>query len=91
LIDTIGSVLCNLLSRDYGEFMPTGTVKWFNNNKGFGFIVPDDSSADLFAHYSSIEASGYKSLAEEDRVEFEIQEGPKGLQAVNIRVIGSDN
>lgn len=67
--------------------MPTGSVKWFNNNKGFGFIVPDDNGGDLFAHYSSIQASGYKSLNENDRVEFEIQEGPKGLQAVNIRIL----
>ena len=71
--------------------MPTGTVKWFNNNKGFGFIVPDGEGSDLFAHYSSIQAAGYKSLNEDDRVEFEIQEGPKGLQAVNIQVISDED
>lgn len=70
--------------------MPTGTVKWFNNNKGFGFIVPDENGGDLFAHYSSIQMPGYKSLNEEDRVEFEIQEGPKGLQAVNITLVKED-
>lgn len=70
--------------------MPTGTVKWFNNNKGFGFIVPDENGGDLFAHYSSIQMGGYKSLNEDDRVEFEIQEGPKGLQAVNITIVKED-
>ena len=67
--------------------MATGKVKWFNNSKGYGFIVADESGDDLFAHYSSIDTSGFKTLAEEDTVEFEIQEGSKGLQAVNIKVI----
>ena len=71
--------------------MPTGTVKWFNNNKGFGFIVPDDSGGDLFAHYSSIQSAGYKSLNEDDRVEFEIQTGPKGRQAIDIRVVAEED
>lgn len=65
----------------------TGTVKWFNEGKGFGFIAPDDGSKDLFAHYSEIRGSGFKTLTEAQRVEFEVAEGKKGLQAVNIRPV----
>ena len=65
--------------------MATGTVKWFNAEKGFGFIAPDDGSADVFAHYSAIASSGYKSLDENQKVEFEVTQGPKGPQAENIR------
>ena len=65
--------------------MPTGTVKWFNADKGFGFIAPDDGSADVFAHFSAINASGYRSLTENQKVEFETERGPKGLQAANVR------
>ena len=64
--------------------MSTGTVKWFNDAKGFGFITPDDGSKELFAHFSSIQAGGFKSLKENDKVEFEVREGPKGLQAANV-------
>jgi CspA family cold shock protein len=67
--------------------MAIGTVKWFNSEKGFGFIAPEDGSADVFAHYSAIAASGFRSLEENQRVEFEITRGPKGPQAENIRVI----
>jgi cold shock protein len=67
--------------------MATGTVKWFNSEKGFGFIAPDDGSADLFAHYTAIAGSGYKSLEENQKVEFETARGPKGLQAENIRAL----
>ena len=67
--------------------MPTGTVKWFNSEKGFGFIAPDDGGPDLFAHYSAIATSGYRSLEENQKVEFETARGPKGLQAENITVI----
>jgi CspA family cold shock protein len=63
----------------------TGIVKWFNDGKGFGFITPDSGSKDLFAHFSEIQGDGFKSLAENQRVEFEVKEGPKGLQASNIR------
>ncbi|AQX79938.1 cold-shock protein [Plantibacter sp. VKM Ac-2885] len=65
--------------------MSTGTVKWFNAEKGFGFITPDDGSADVFAHFSAIATSGYRSLEENQKVEFETNQGPKGLQAENIR------
>ena len=68
--------------------MATGTVKWFNNEKGFGFIAPDDGSADVFAHFSAIGGNGYKSLEENQKVEFEITEGRKCPQAENITVIG---
>jgi CspA family cold shock protein len=67
--------------------MTTGVVKWFNADKGFGFITPDDGSKDVFAHFSAINSSGFRSLEENQRVEFDIQEGPKGLQAANITVI----
>ena len=65
--------------------MATGTVKWFNNEKGFGFITPDDGGADLFAHQSEIQGSGYRSLEEGAKVEFEVKQGPKGPQASQIR------
>ncbi|MGL4767929.1 MAG: cold-shock protein [Formosimonas sp.] len=65
--------------------MATGTVKWFNNSKGFGFITPDGGGEDLFAHFSSIAMDGYKSLREEQRVTFDITDGPKGKQAANIK------
>jgi CspA family cold shock protein len=67
--------------------MAVGTVKWFNADKGFGFITPDDGGADLFAHFSAIAASGFRSLEENQRVEFEITQGQKGPQASNIRTI----
>lgn len=67
--------------------MAVGTVKWFNADKGFGFITPDDGGADLFAHFSAIASSGFRSLDENQRVEFEITQGQKGLQAENIRPI----
>ncbi|WP_124371413.1 cold-shock protein [Pseudomonas sp. R2-7-07] len=65
--------------------MATGTVKWFNAEKGFGFITPDDGSADVFAHYSAIQTGGYKSLQENQKVEYDLAQGPKGPQAENIR------
>lgn len=67
--------------------MATGTVKWFNSEKGYGFIQPDDGSADLFAHFSAINSNGFRSLEEGDKVEFEAEQGPKGPQAANISVI----
>jgi len=67
--------------------MSTGTVKWFNDEKGYGFIKPDDGGQDLFAHYSQIKAEGFKSLKENQKVEFEITTGPRGKQASNIRPV----
>jgi CspA family cold shock protein len=61
----------------------TGTVKWFNEAKGYGFIKRDDGP-DLFVHYTNITGSGFRTLKEEDKVEFEVNEGPKGLQAINV-------
>jgi len=65
--------------------MATGTVKWFNDSKGFGFITPDDGGKDLFAHHSSIQMSGYKSLKENQKVEFDVVQGTKGPAASNIK------
>jgi CspA family cold shock protein len=65
----------------------TGIVKWFNDSKGFGFIKPDSGGEDLFAHFSQIEAKGFRSLAENQRVEFEVTQGKKGPQASQIRPI----
>jgi len=64
--------------------MATGIVKWFSNAKGYGFISPDEGGDDIFAHFSSIEMEGYKSLKEGQRVEFDVSNGPKGLQASKI-------
>ncbi|MDO3382057.1 cold shock domain-containing protein CspD [Gilvimarinus algae] len=64
--------------------MPTGTVKWFNNAKGYGFILPDEGTEDLFAHYSAIDMDGYKTLKAGQTVTFEVSKGDKGFHAVNI-------
>lgn len=64
--------------------MPTGTVKWFNETKGYGFIAPKDGGDDVFVHYSAIEGSGFRTLSEGQSVSFEVQRGPKGLQATKV-------
>jgi CspA family cold shock protein len=67
--------------------MPTGTVKWFSDDKGYGFITPDDDGKDLFVHHTAITGSGYKSLEEGAKVEYEEEQGPKGPNAANVRTI----
>jgi CspA family cold shock protein len=71
------------------EIVATGTVKWFNDAKGYGFITPEDGGKDLFVHHSNIAGEGFKSLAENDKVEFESREGEKGPEATNVTVVGA--
>jgi CspA family cold shock protein len=66
--------------------MTTGTVKWFNESKGFGFITPDDGSKDVFVHFSAIASEGFRTLAEGQQVSFNVEDGPKGPQATNVQV-----
>ncbi len=68
--------------------MATGTVKWFNETKGYGFIAPEDGAKDVFVHFNSIVGTGFKTLTEGARVEFEIEQGTKGPQAANVVVVG---
>jgi CspA family cold shock protein len=68
--------------------MATGTVKWFNDSKGYGFIAPEDGSDDVFVHHSGISGNGYKSLAEGAKVEYQVSQGPKGPQATDVTTIG---
>lgn len=67
--------------------MPQGSVKWFNAEKGYGFIAQDGGGQDVFVHYSAIDGDGYKTLAEQQRVEFEVVQGPKGPQAEKVRAL----
>ena len=69
--------------------MATGTVKWFNDAKGFGFIKQDGGGEDVFCHHTAIQSEGFRSLAEGQKVEFEVVKGPKGLQAANVRPVAS--
>jgi CspA family cold shock protein len=70
--------------------MQTGTVKWFNNTKGYGFILPDGGGGDIFAHYSAIDMEGYKTLKAGQSVKFETEQGPKGLHAKSIQAVNDD-
>ena len=67
--------------------MPTGTVKWFNDSKGFGFITPDDGGKDLFVHFSAIQADGFRTLPEGAKVTYEAEQGPKGPNAANVQIV----
>lgn len=67
--------------------MPNGTVKWFNDDKGYGFITPDDGSKDVFVHHSAIAGSGFKSLSEGAKVSYEVEDGPKGPAAANVEIV----
>ena len=69
--------------------MATGTVKWFNNDKGYGFITQDDGGTDVFVHHSAISGEGYKSLAEGTKVEYEVEDSPKGPQARDVNAVAS--
>jgi CspA family cold shock protein len=85
---TVGAARSRRGTTDEGfELMATGTVKWFNADKGFGFIAPDDGTADVFVHFSAIATSGYRSLDENQKVEFETTQGQKGPQAENVRPV----
>lgn len=76
-----------LLELDKVTIMAHGTVKWFNAEKGFGFIAPEDGSADVFVHYTEIESDGFRTLEEDQAVEFEVGESPKGKQAQRVRAL----
>jgi CspA family cold shock protein len=75
------------LSSIKGEYMATGTVKWFSDDKGFGFITPDDGGRDLFVHFTGIDGDGYRSLSEGSKVSYEEESGPKGPKAVSVHKI----
>lgn len=70
--------------------MATGTVKWFSDAKGYGFIAPDDGSKDVFVHHTGIDANGYRSLTEGQKVQFDVGQGPKGPQAENVRALSDE-
>src|SRR5689334_14080481 len=75
------------MKRRKSREMPQGTVKWFNAEKGFGFIAPEDGSADVFVHYTEIQGSGFRTLEENQKVEFEVGQSPKGPQATGVRAV----
>lgn len=77
----------DLLSSEANSIMATGTVKWFNEAKGYGFITPNDGGADVFVHFSAIVGTGFKTLAEGQKVQFSVERGAKGLQAVGVSAV----
>jgi CspA family cold shock protein len=79
-----GSPFSTTLGKEQGDMRTTGTVKWFNDAKGFGFITPSDGQKDCFVHHSAIQGQGFKSLAEGDKVEFDVVQGQKGPAAENV-------
>ena len=81
---SVARLRCRMTDKDL-RHMATGTVKWFNADKGFGFIAPDDGTAGVFVHFSAIAATGYRSLNENQKVEFDTTQGQKGPQAENVR------
>jgi CspA family cold shock protein len=87
-VSSLGALLRPQLRKEFDMTTETGTVKWFNEGKGFGFIAPDGGGKDLFAHFKEIQGSGFKTLTENQRVQFEVTQGQKGLQASNIRTLG---
>lgn len=86
--DGQGTVACGVRNQlPEGEGMAQGTVKWFNSEKGYGFIDPDEGGADIFVHYSGIDGSGFRTLEEGQHVEFDVARGEKGLQASGVRTL----
>jgi CspA family cold shock protein len=83
LADGAARPRCDMTDKGFST-MATGTVKWFNSDKGYGFIAPDDGTADVFVHFSAIASSGYRSLEENQKVEFDTTQGQKGPQAENV-------
>lgn len=81
-VRSMGSIM-----RGGDDHMARGSVKWFSAEKGYGFITPDDGTKDLFVHHSAIQADGFRTLNEGDKVEFEVTQGQKGPQAVNVRTV----
>jgi CspA family cold shock protein len=79
--------MCHLNKKETSQ-MAKGTVKWFNDSKGFGFISQDGGGDDVFCHHTAIQGEGFRSLSEGQKVEFDISKGPKGLQASNVRAVG---
>ncbi len=74
--------------KEVGKGMPSGTVKWFSAEKGYGFITPDEGGKDVFVHYSAIQSEGYRTLNEGQKVEYEVVQGQKGPQAANVKMLG---